>query len=223
MRISCSFPRIVNSQARRFLAPLLMALVPLSLGAALSSAAGIRGLDRVEEHILSREVRERSQSFVASATALEETLDEFHHFVNLSERSAVRAAIRELDQIEELHHKLESDASALGAYLAENRRRLSREGLGHLLPLQELTDAAFKRFDESLRDYISARRELLGWTDDHFREISGGDEAARRRYDELFRRCERTMEKEYDRYLDRIQFVNAFRQDHPELAEYVTR
>ena len=207
----------------RFLLLLLGALVPLSLGVAPLSAAAIKGLDRVEEHILSREVRERSQSFVASAAALEETLDEFRHFVNLSDRSAVRAAMRELDQIEELHRKLDGDAGALGDYMAENRKRLSREGLGHLLPLEELTDAAFKRFDEALRDYISARRELLGWTDEHFREITEGGAQARKRYDELYRRCERTMEKEYDRYLDRIQFVNAFRQDHPELAEYVAR
>jgi hypothetical protein len=223
MPIARNPPQTLIGRTGRLLAHLLLAVVFVAMGAAPLPAAGIKGLDRIEENLLSREVLARSRSFVASAAALEESLDEFRHFVNLSERAGVRAAIRELDQIEELHRKLEVDAGALGDYLAENRKRLSRQGLGHLLPLLELTGTGYKRFNEALGDYISARRELFVWTEEHFREISGGDEAARKQYDKLYRRCEESMEKEYDRYLDRIQFINAFRQDHPELAEYVAK
>ncbi len=205
------------------LAMLLLAAAVASLCATPLSAAGIKGLDRIEHNLLSREVKERSQTFVASSVALEELLDDFNHFVNLAERPELRAAIRALDEVEERHRKLEGDAGALSAYLADNRKRLRREGLDQLLPLLDLTDKGFRRFDEALNDYLAARRELLHWTEEHFGEIVGGDVEARRHYDKLYKRCEQSMEREYDRYLDRIQFVNAFRQDHPELAEYVER
>ena len=98
-----------------------------------------------------------------------------------------------------------------------------QEGLAHLLSLRDLTDKGFRRFNEALGDYIAARRELFHWTEEHFREIVRGDAAAGREYERLYKRCEQSMEKEYDRYLDRIQFVNAFLRDHPELADYLTR
>ncbi|HEY6007579.1 MAG TPA: hypothetical protein VIU40_04590 [Geobacteraceae bacterium] len=187
------------------------------------TAAGIKSLDRIEQNLLRREIMERSHSFVGSSAALEELLDDFSHFLKFSERPQLRVAIRDLEQVEELHRKLVRDADSLRDYLAENGKSLRQEGLGHLLELRELTDNGFRRFNEALGDYIAARQELLHWTEEHFGEIVAGNAAAVRQYDKLYKRCEQVMEKEYDRYLDRIQFVNVFRQDHPELAEYLAK
>jgi hypothetical protein len=213
----------VVARSKRFIVMLLLAGTAVLAATSPLPAAGVKSLDRIETNLLSREVKERSRNFVASSAALEQLLDEFSHFVRLSDRSELRAAIRALEQIEGLHRRLQADAGALSDYLAQNRKRIRQEGLGQLLALQDLTDKGFRHFDEAFVDYLAARSELLHWSEEHFLEITAGDEAARRRYDKLYKRCEKSMDKEYDRYLERIQFVNAFLQDHPELADYVAR
>lgn len=177
----------------------------------------------MEKNLISREVRERTRAFVSASTALEAQLDEFSHFVNLADNAQVRGALRDLQQIEELLKEFEVNGVALGEYLADNSRRLRQEGLGHLLPLRDLTEKSFARFDEALRDYLAARKELLSWTEENYRELSSGKSEARKRFDDLFARCEKKMEIEYDHYLDRIQFVTAFVQKHPELSDYLGR
>lgn len=223
MRIPYRFPYAAIARIGLFLAALLLVGAAILTDASPLAAAGIKSLDRIEQNLLRREITERSHSFVGSSAALEKLLDDFSHFLKLSERPQLRAAIRDLEQVEELHRKLVRDADSLREYLAENGKRLRQEGLGHLLELRELTDNGFRRFNEALGDYIAARQELLHWTEEHFGEIVAGNAAAVRQYDKLYKRCEQVMEKEYDRYLDRIQFVKVFRQDHPELAEYLAK
>lgn len=193
-------------------------------GTAVTACAGmIKSLDRIEKNLISREVKERSRKFISATAALEEQLDEFGHFVNLTDRSQIRGALRDLQQVEELQKEFEAKGVSLGEYLVENTRRLRQEGLDYLLPLRELTGKNFVRFNEALRDYFMARKELLSWTDDNYSELSSGRTEPKKHFDELFARCEKGMEKEYDRYLDRIQFVNAFVQNHPELSDYLGR
>lgn len=191
--------------------------------ATIVCAGTIKSLDRMEKNLISREVRERTRAFVGASTALEAQLDEFSHFVNLADNAQVRGALRDLQQIEELLKEFEVNGAALGEYLVDNSRRLRQEGLGHLLPLRDLTEKSFARFDEALRDYLAARKELLSWTEENYRELSSGKSEARKRFDDLFARCEKKMEIEYDHYLDRIQFVTAFVQKHPELSDYLGR
>ncbi|HEY6838431.1 MAG TPA: hypothetical protein VI389_06790 [Geobacteraceae bacterium] len=199
-----------------------LACLSVLLGSAITARAGmIKSLDKIERNLVSREMKDRSRNFISASAALEAQLDDFGHFVNLTDRSQVRGALRELQQIEELQKEYEANGQALAEYLAENARRLRQEGLEYLLPLSELTAKNFARFNEALRDYFLARKELLTWTDDNFSELSSGKMEAKKHFDELFARCEKRMEREYDRYLDRIQFVNSFAQNHPELSDYL--
>ena len=187
---------------------------------ALSHAAAIRSLNNLETKLLSREVMERSRNLADSTRALEDQLDTFGYLLDLTEKPQLRRAMRELELLEALQQKQDADAEALGAYLDTNERRLREEGSGYLTRLSELTGRNFRRFSEALHEYLAARRELLEWTEENFKPLANGDEDARSHFEELFKRCQKRMEKQYDRYLERVEFVRNFVGKHPELAEY---
>jgi hypothetical protein len=190
---------------------------------AVSYPGAIRSLNKLETKLLSREVMERSRNLADSTRALEDQLDTFGYLLDLSEKSQLRRAMRELELVEELQRKQDADAAVLAAYLEANERRLGEEGSEHLVRLAELSGKNFRRFSEALHDYLAARRELLVWTEENFKPLANGDEDARRHFEELFKRCQKRMEKQYDRYLERVEFIRNFINKHPELAEYAAR
>lgn len=209
---------IIRGAAGRLVASILMAALVVGHGEA--RAGSIRTLDGIGKTLVSREVTALSRAFFAAGGELEEHLDEFSHVLNLSDKSQLRAAIRDIERLESLHKEFQTTAEALNLYLTQNRKRLKAEGLDHFLALKELTGKNQEYFTVALTDYIATRKQFLFWTDDHFRDIMAGKEDALATFNQLSQDNDRVMEKEYDRYLERIDHLKGFMKKHPELASF---
>jgi hypothetical protein len=203
------------------MAMVMVMVMVMVLCAGTLQAGNVAYLDNLQDSLFTREIKERSDNYAASSTALYAALDELNTERELASVIQIRRELLLVERLDMLAQKADADFELFVGYVANNREQMKAEGLARLLPLAELKDKTYGGFNGSLKVFLAAYREMLEFMRDNYRPLSFSRTPETAKYNELFTRYETASSKHNDSHNEWLHFVSDFRHANPEIRDYL--